>query len=74
MNLQKIDEAIENLCNQLSDMTRRVLPACTYIEDLCKVGTASAEIGSSLAALLTARKLYETDKPRQKGGSHEAEE
>lgn len=74
MDLQKIDEAIENLCEHLSYLTNSVLPVCTHIENACKIGTAAAEIGSSLAALLTARKLNEADEPGKKGGSDEAEE
>ena len=62
MDLKKIEGAIENLCDQLSDLTERVMPACTSIEDACKTGTVAAEIGKSLAALLTVRKLYESGK------------
>lgn len=67
MNLQKIDAAIEALCEQLLDIEQRVMPACANIENASKIAVAGAELGSSLAQLLTARKLYESEKETNNG-------
>lgn len=55
MNLQDIDNAIERMCFQLEK-----LPVYVTLDAACKSGTVAANLGNALAALLTARKLYES--------------
>lgn len=58
MFLQKVDDAIVCLCDQIVDQREKVFSACTKIDLQNDSGYVAAELAKSLADLLTARKLY----------------